>query len=76
MDQDVVWKACDRMLSPGGVVAVWGYSLPSVCENDQATQIINEFHETLWAKGCWEPERKLVDEQYSHLKLPYPDSSM
>lgn len=71
LDQKQIWKECDRVLKPGGCIAVWGYSLPFVKDNEKASSIISNYHNMLWSGGFWEKERKFVDDHYSFLNLPY-----
>ena len=71
LEQSLIWKECDRVLRPGGTVAIWGYALPYIKGNEKASAIIQEHHDNLWAGGFWDEARKLVDDHYKHLKLPY-----
>ena len=71
LEQDLIWKECDRVLKPGGVIAIWGYTLPFVSGNDLQSQDILDYHNWLWNNGFWDDKRKLLDDKYSHLNLPY-----
>ena len=57
-----------RCLVPGGVLAVWTYSLCRIEPGIDA--ILGEFyHHTL--TGCWPPERELVESGYATLDFPF-----
>ena len=71
IEQEKLWKEAERVLKKGGGVAVWGYSMPSITSSEKATKSINDYHNSLWAGGYWEANRKLVDDHYSHLLLPF-----
>ena len=74
MDQDLVWKQADRVLKDGGAIAVWGYDMPRIKGNEEASQAIIDYHNSMWAGGYWEANRKLVDDHYAHLRLPYENN--
>jgi SAM-dependent methyltransferase len=59
-----------RVLAPGGVLAVWGYTRPLL------PGVLDEIVEDYYAGACgphWPPERVLVDAGYSTLELPFTD---
>jgi SAM-dependent methyltransferase len=59
-----------RTLRPGGLLAVIGYALPTINEAVDALQF--EFmHDIL--EGCWEPERRYLDEHYRTIPFPFPE---
>ncbi|XP_018008756.1 putative methyltransferase DDB_G0268948, partial [Hyalella azteca] len=67
----------DRVLVPGGVVALHGYKLPEFVnhpDKDKAQSILMQFYEGELA-GCWAKERFEVDEGYTddRFRIPYPD---
>jgi len=68
-DQPAFYAEARRVLMSRGVVAVWSYGLCTV--RDAALDaIIHRFHgETVGP--FWPPERRLVDEGYRHLSLPF-----
>jgi len=57
-----------RVSKPGGVVAIFGYSLLSV--NLKIDPIINHFY-TEVIGPYWDPERKLVDQRYATIEFPF-----
>ena len=64
------YKQTDRVLKPGGVLAVWGYGGCRV--STQLDEILNRFNfETL--NNYWPPETKMnwID-NYRNLPFPYP----
>lgn len=67
-NQEKFFTECERVLKPGGVLAIWSYGLSKVTES--VDRIINHFYsETL--NGYWEKERTMVDEGYSQVSLPF-----
>jgi SAM-dependent methyltransferase len=66
------YREVDRVLRPGGVLAVWSYSLALIDPDIDA--LLGRFHvDTLGA--CWPAERALVDSGYRGIELPYPELS-
>lgn len=57
-----------RVSKPGGIVAVWGYSLLSV--SPEIDPLINNFYTGIIGP-YWDKERKLVDEQYASVSFPF-----
>ncbi|MEJ0029918.1 MAG: hypothetical protein WDO15_05920 [Bacteroidota bacterium] len=57
-----------RVLKPGGVIAIWGYSLLSI--DKEIDPIVNHFY-TETIGPYWDKERKLVDEQYKTIEFPF-----
>lgn len=58
-----------RVLAPGGVVAIWSYERCSVEPDCDA--LINELYVDI-VDAYWPPERKLVEEGYRSIELPMP----
>lgn len=61
-----------RVLTPGGLLAVWTYGLLSI--SPQIDSSIRTFYkETL--RGYWPPERALVDAGYASIPFPFAERS-
>ena len=69
-DIPAFYKEVQRILKPGGILAVWGYGGCTI--NPEIDVIINRFSfETL--KEYWPPETKLNwQDKYKTLPFPYP----
>jgi ubiquinone/menaquinone biosynthesis C-methylase UbiE len=61
-----------RVLAPGGVLAVWCYERCLV--EPGCNDIINVFADDI-VGPYWPPERKMVDEGYRNMELPMPSIS-
>jgi SAM-dependent methyltransferase len=59
-----------RVLAPGGALAVWCYTRPQL--TGAMDEIIERFH-TQTCGPYWPPERKLVDDAYRTIVLPFED---
>lgn len=57
-----------RVLKPGGVIAVWGYSLLNV--DPEIDVHVNHFYTSV-VGPYWDKERKLVDERYRTIDFPF-----
>lgn len=66
-DLDAFINETRRILSPGGVLAVWCYGLFSV--TPQIDAIVNELYKRHTDKW-WPPERDHIDQAYRHLIIP------
>ncbi|HET7190025.1 MAG TPA: class I SAM-dependent methyltransferase [Gemmatimonadaceae bacterium] len=62
----------DRVLCPGGLLAVWSYGLLTI-EPAIDAQLHHFYSDTLG--GYWPSERALVDTGYAGIALPYPELS-
>ncbi|XP_050733654.1 putative methyltransferase DDB_G0268948 isoform X5 [Eriocheir sinensis] len=72
-------KEVDRVLVPGGVVALYCYLLPRVVDphlGERLSAMFSEVYDDLLA-GCWGEGLKDVNDCYRDPKftIPYPDSS-
>jgi ubiquinone/menaquinone biosynthesis C-methylase UbiE len=57
-----------RVTKPGGVVAVWGYSLLSI--DTGIDLLISNFYTSVIGP-YWDKERKLVDDRYRTIEFPF-----
>jgi hypothetical protein len=57
-----------RVLKPKGVIAVWTYNLFRV--SPEVDAIVDELYWNL-LDGYWAPERKMVENGYSDLEMPF-----
>jgi len=60
-----------RVLAPNGVIAVWAYGINTV-DGGEANQLVQHFYAKT-VGPFWPPERKLVEEGYRTLPVPYPE---
>jgi SAM-dependent methyltransferase len=67
MDVDAFVVEAQRVLQPGGVLAVWCYSL---CRIERMIDELVEFFYRVTVGAFWPPERRLVDEGYRTVALP------
>lgn len=69
LDLDAFFPALDRVLRPGGLLAVWSYGQCSIdIETDQhVTRLYTEILGERW----WPPERQLVENAYRDISFPY-----
>ncbi len=58
----------DRVLKPGGLLAVWSYGLHSI--SPEIDRAVHDLHDNM-LKGFWTPERQLVDEGYASVEFPF-----
>ncbi len=59
-----------RVVKPGGVVALWCYSLLRI--DPEIDRIVDYLFRTV-VGSYWPPERKLVDEGFASLYFPFPE---
>ena len=70
-DVDRFFLECERVLKPGGVLAVWTYG-PLHVQGESVDAIVQRFYHDI-AGPYWPVERALVDSGYQSIKLPYPE---
>lgn len=68
LDRPAFFNEARRVSKPGGVVAVWGYSLLSI--NKDIDPIVHRFYTEIIGP-YWDKERKLIDEQYKTVEFPF-----
>ena len=69
LDITAFFDEAQRVLVPGGVLAVWSYERCFV--DSDCDELINELSDNI-VGPYWPPERKLVDEGYRSIELPMP----
>jgi ubiquinone/menaquinone biosynthesis C-methylase UbiE len=66
---DRFYAEVQRVLAPGGVIAVWAYGINEV-EGEAVNELVQRFYND--AVGpYWPPERKLVEEGYRTIPFPF-----
>ena len=69
-DLDNFYKEATRVAKPDAILAIWGYHLLRL--SPKINQIIDNFYaETL--SSYWDPERKIVDEEYKYIPFPFKE---
>lgn len=61
-------KEVDRVLKPGGVIAVWSYGLLAI--NDDIDRVINNLYGPV-LEDYWPKERRFIEEGYRNVEFPY-----
>ncbi len=67
-DHDAFFKEVERVLKPGGILAVWTYNLLKI--EDKIDLILQEFNENIVGE-YWPPERQLVRDEYKTIDFPF-----
>lgn len=67
-DLERFYAEAKRVLKPGGVIAVWTYTLLDVEAGVDA--LITDFYRNV-VGPFWPPERKMVDDRYRSLPFPF-----
>ena len=65
------YREVDRVLAPGGILAVWTYGSQTV-ESDTVNQLLQEFYTDV-VGPYWAPERRHVESGYRNLPFPYAE---
>lgn len=69
-DFDRFYAEVERVLAPGGALAVWAYNLPRISpELDALTDRLS--YEIV--RAYWPPERRWVDDEYRDLPFPFEE---
>src|SRR5262245_46584426 len=61
----------NRVLTPGGVLAVWAYGINEV-EGDDVNQLVQNYYSKV-VGPYWPPERALVEEGYRSIPFPFAE---
>jgi SAM-dependent methyltransferase len=72
-DRDAFFREARRVLVPGGVIAVWCYSLLQI--DERVDRLVRRFYEET-VGPYWSPERRLVDEGYRTIDFPFAEFSL
>jgi SAM-dependent methyltransferase len=64
------FEEAGRVLKPGGVIAVWAYTLCRI--EPEIDRIVDDFYYNV-VGSYWPPERRLVDSQYKTIAFPFEE---
>jgi len=67
-DPPKFFAECDRILRPGGCVAIWTYAMAQI-DNKAANELLQTFHFKTMGP-YWDERRALVDNKYKDVQLP------
>lgn len=70
-DRPAFYREATRVLSPGGVLAVWSYGHPYL-DDPGPDAVFQEFYSGT-VGPYWPPERALVDAGYKTIEFPFPE---
>jgi len=62
------WEETYRILKPGGIVALWGYSLLEV--DEEIDRLIRVLYHEILGEQYWDPARKKVEKEYKDILFP------
>jgi SAM-dependent methyltransferase len=71
LDLDSFYTEVDRVLTPGGVLAVWSYATQRL-GNDKLDPVLNRFYSEV-VGPFWPEERRHVEAGYRTLPFPYAE---
>lgn len=69
-DRPAFFAEVDRVLRPGGSLAIWSYGLLAI--DPAVDAILDEFYRERLGR-YWPSERALVESGYAGIELPYPE---
>jgi len=69
-DVPAFFTEAQRVLKPGGVIAVWGYNLLTISPEIDA--VVNRFYSETTGP-FWPPERAIIEAGYGALELPFTE---
>jgi SAM-dependent methyltransferase len=67
-DMPAFYRQVDRVLRPGGILAVWAYEL--FHSTPQADEIIRHLYKAI-VGPYWPPDRAMIERGYVDVRLPY-----
>lgn len=70
-DFDAFYQEVYRVSQPGAIIAVWCYSLLQI--NPETDALIYDLYADILGDSYWDPERKLVEEQYQTIPFPFKE---
>lgn len=70
-DIPAFFREAQRVLAPGGVIAVWGYGDPSV--DDPSVQLVVHGFNRGTLEDYWPPERRLLLAGYCTIEFPFEE---
>lgn len=70
-DLPAFFAEAERVLKPGGVLAVWSYGVQTVEGDDIDARVQHFYREAVGP--YWPPERALVEEGYRSIRLPFTE---
>src|SRR5262245_5147429 len=70
-DLKLFFAEVERVLTPGGVLAVWAYGIDEV-EGGDVNQLVQDYYWNV-VGPYWPPERKLVEEGYRSIEFPFKE---
>jgi SAM-dependent methyltransferase len=71
--QEPFFAEVQRVVRPGGLLAVWCYGLATITPELDA--LVHELYETFLGP-FWEPERRLVEDGYRAVRFPFAELSV
>jgi SAM-dependent methyltransferase len=69
-DFDAFYKEVNRLLKPGGIIAVMGYGLFKT--NEHSHKILSHFYHDIIGP-YWDSERRYLDENYTTIPFPFEE---
>jgi ubiquinone/menaquinone biosynthesis C-methylase UbiE len=70
-NHELFFKEVNRVLKPGGALAVWVYATCSV-EGDQVNAIAQDYYSNI-VGPYWPPERRMTEDGYRTIVIPLPE---
>ncbi|MBL7702339.1 MAG: class I SAM-dependent methyltransferase [Ferruginibacter sp.] len=69
-NHELFYKEVERILKPGGVLALTGYGLIEI--NEEIDELIQMLYKDILG-AYWDKERKYIDDHYKSLPFPYKE---